>query len=214
MTKKTSQTLFRTGTLMAISLGINQAHAESLEKTETFETSPVDHSSHAHHAMEGMCGSDMRMDAEGMVMFENTDRLPKECEEISEEVKIEVRAGVKYSKPYPGTVFGYDQHVWHAKPCSKVTVTFTNDDEIRHQWMIHGLPRYLYPKGMFHIEVNGGASKTGSFIVNSSHYTYLVHCDIAQHMEKGMKAQLVVGKGRGDLKSIPGVSEAKFPDKF
>jgi hypothetical protein len=33
-------------------------------------------------------------------------------------------------------------------------------------------------------------------------------------MEKGMKAQLVVGKGRKDLSSIPGISDPTFPDKF
>ena len=41
-----------------------------------------------------------------------------------------------------------------------------------------------------------------------------MHCDIAQHMEKGMKAQLKVGKGRGDLPSIPGISAATFADVF
>ena len=87
---------------------------------------------------------------------------------------------------------------------------FENKDDIRHQWMIHGLPKYLYPKGMFHIEVNGVEKKTGTFIVPSSNYTYLVHCDISQHMEKGMKAQLKVGNGRGDLPSIPGISDPTF----
>ncbi|MCK5924814.1 MAG: multicopper oxidase domain-containing protein, partial [Methylococcales bacterium] len=91
---------------------------------------------------------------------------------------------------------------------------FINDDEIRHQWMIHGLPKYLYPQGMFHIELNGSGTKTGTFIVPNSHFTYLVHCDIAQHMEKGMKAQLKVGNGRGDLPSIPGISDPTFKDNF
>ena len=44
--------------------------------------------------------------------------------------------------------------------------------------------------------------------------TYLVHCDVAQHMEKGMKAQLVVGKGSGDLPSIPGVTRVFRPDVY
>jgi hypothetical protein len=33
-------------------------------------------------------------------------------------------------------------------------------------------------------------------------------------MEKGMKAQLIVGKGRKDLPSIPGISDPTFPDIF
>jgi hypothetical protein len=44
--------------------------------------------------------------------------------------------------------------------------------------------------------------------------TYLVHCDIAQHMEKGMKAQLKVGKGDGDLPSIPGVTAYVVADDY
>jgi hypothetical protein len=30
---------------------------------------------------------------------------------------------------------------------------------------------------------------------------------MAQHMEKGMRGQLVVGKGSGDLWSVPGISD-------
>ena len=74
--------------------------------------------------------------------------------------------------------------------------------------MVHGLPKYIYDQGMFHLEAAGGSRKSGSIIVPSDNKTYLIHCDIAQHMEKGMKAQLVVGKGSGDLPSIPGISGA------
>jgi hypothetical protein len=146
------------------------------------------------------------MDKEGMVMNENLEQLPKDCLKISEEVLIKVHAGTQYAVNFPGTVFGYNEHQWKTKPCARVTVEFSNDDNIRHQWMIHGLPSYLYPEGMFHIEVNGKAKKTGVFIVPSSHFTYLVHCDIVQHTEKGMKAQLIVGKGRGNIAGIPGIS--------
>ena len=72
--------------------------------------------------------------------------------------------------------------------------------------MVHGLPRYLYPAGMFHLEAAGGETVTGTFIVPGDDRTYLVHCDMAQHMEKGMRAQLVVGSGSGDLWGVPGVS--------
>lgn len=205
------------GTLFALGISISSltANAEDTSFTAT-ELKTDAHKEHMAKAKmtEGMCGGHMRMDTEGMVMFENTDKLPKDCKEISEDITIEVKAGVKYAKPYPGTVFGFDEHQWQAKPCARITVEFTNEDEIRHQWMIHGLPKYLYPTGMFHIEANGSAKKTGTFIVPSSHYTYLVHCDIAQHMEKGMKAQFVIGKGRKDLPSIPGISDPKFPDTF
>jgi hypothetical protein len=59
---------------------------------------------------------------------------------------------------------------------------------------------------MFHMEASGGHTVSGSFIVPSDEKTYLVHCDITQHMEKGMKGQLRVGGGSGDLWAVPGVS--------
>lgn len=208
---------FSTGTLVALGLSINSLYATAADPA--FEVNEAKADPHKQHKteeklMEGRCGNHMRMDKDGMVMFENTDKLPKDCPEISEDMTIQVKAGVKFAAQYPGTVFGFDQHQWQAKPCSRITVEFINEDEIRHQWMIHGLPRYIYPSGMFHIEANGSTKKTGTFIVPSSHFTYLVHCDISQHMEKGMKAQLIVGQGRKDLPSIPGISDPTFPDTF
>ena len=227
MINKKPLKLFSTGTLAILALCINSFFsvgyaaepALGSSKPDTESQKKHDHAHHTHKHTEkqmtdGMHHSNMRMDLEGMVMYENKDQLPKDCPEISEELTIDVKAGVKYAEQYPGTVFGFDQHQWQAKPCARITVNFSNDDDIRHQWMIHGLPKYLYPKGMFHIEVNGSAKKTGTFIVPSSHYTYLVHCDVAQHTEKGMKAQLKVGKGRGDLPSIPGISNPAVPDNF
>ncbi len=203
-----------TGTLVALGLSISNLYAADTDNSLEIKTPPHSHHNTDKKSSEGMCGGGMRMDMQGMVMNENKDNIPKDCAEISEEITLEVKAGVKYSAPYPGNVFGLDNHQWHAKPCARITVKFTNEDEIRHQWMLHGLPRYLYPGGMFHIEANGLTTKTGTFIVPGSHYTYLVHCDIAQHMEKGMKAQLVVGKGRKDLASIPGISDPKFADTY
>jgi hypothetical protein len=79
--------------------------------------------------------------------------------------------------------------------------------------MVHGLPKYLYPAGMFHLEAMGGHSVTGTFIVPVEDKNYLIHCDLAQHMEKGMRGQLVVGKGSGDLWAVNGISDAfiRFP---
>ncbi len=146
------------------------------------------------------------MDMNAMVMNANADELPPDCAELAGDVEITVRAGTRHARRFPGTVFGLDAHEWCAPPCSRVTVTFINEDEVRHQWMLHGLPKYLYPQGMFHLELNGPGQVTGTFILPSDEQTYLVHCDMAQHMEKGMKAQLVVGAGSGSLPSIPGIT--------
>lgn len=155
----------------------------------------------------------MDMDG-GMVMGQNTDTLPGGCDKIAATKEITVHAGHKYSEKFPGTMFAFDQQEYHFEPCTKLTVHFVNDDEIRHQWMMHGLPKYLYPKGMFHLEVSGPGSVSGTLILPPGDKTYLVHCDIAQHMEKGMKGQLKVGKGSEDLPSIPGVTPSMFPDDY
>ncbi len=158
-------------------------------------------------------GHFMDMDG-GMIMGQNTDTLPGGCDEISATEEITVHAGHKYSEKFPGTMFAFDKQEYHFKPCTKLTVHFINDDSVRHQWMMHGLPKYLYPKGMFHMEITGPGEISGTLIFPPNDKTYLVHCDIAQHMEKGMKAQLKIGKGSGDLPSIPGVSAYVIQDDY
>ncbi len=155
----------------------------------------------------------MDMDG-GMIMGQNKDKLPAGCDKVSEDVKIEVHAGRKYSKQFPGTIFGFDKHEWRVKPCARLTVTFVNEDNVRHQWMMHGLPKFMYDKGMFHLEITGPAKITGTLILPSEDKTYLVHCDIAQHMEKGMKGQLIVGKGSGTFPTIPGITDPAIPDNY
>lgn len=159
---------------------------------------PSIHSGHEHHLMQ--------VDHSGAVMGNNTDTLPKDCREISRDHEFTVHAGRKYASDFPGTAFGMSPNELRLEPCSRITVSFVNEDKVRHQWMVHGLPNYLYPAGMFHLEASGGHDRSGTFIVPSDHRTYLIHCDLAQHMEKGMKGQLIVGRGDGDLWSVPGVS--------
>jgi hypothetical protein len=152
--------------------------------------------------------------AGGMVMGQNADTLPGGCDSISETKEITVHAGHKYAEKFPGRMFAFDTQEFNFKPCTKLTVHFINEDNVRHQWMMHGLPKYLYPKGMFHLEASGPSKISGTLILPPGDKTYLVHCDIAQHMEKGMKAQLKVGKGDGDLPSIPGVTAYVVADDY
>ncbi|NOQ64439.1 MAG: multicopper oxidase domain-containing protein [Methyloprofundus sp.] len=156
----------------------------------------------------------MIMDEKGMIMNHNPDKLPKDCTEISEDVDITIRGGRKFAKDYAGKMFTYDKRDWQVPPCARVNVTFINEDDIRHQFMIHGLPGYMYPKGMFTIELYGKGQKTASFIVPSRDYTYYIHCEVSQHTEKGMKGQLKVGKGSGDLDSILGLTPPLTPDLY
>ncbi|MDD2863535.1 MAG: copper oxidase [Methylococcales bacterium] len=156
----------------------------------------------------------MQMDEKGMVMNSNSDNLPKDCPQISETVNLTVHAGHQYAAKFNGKMFAFDSQQWDVKPCAKINITFINDDQIRHQFMIHGLPGYLYPDGMLHLELYGQGELQASVIVPSLKKTYLVHCELAQHAEKGMKAQLKVGGGDGDLSSIPTISSPLKIDKY
>ena len=168
---------------------------------------------HSALAMEMNHGG-MIMDEKGMIMNANADRLPKDCPKISENVDIIIHAGQKQALKFAGKMFAFDQQEWDVKPCAKINITFINDDQIRHQLMIHGLPGYLYPEGMFHLELYGEGQLQASLIMPSQKKTYLVHCELPQHMEKGMKAQLKVDGGDGDLPSIPGISKPVKADIY
>jgi len=171
-----------------------------------FGQSGVDHSKHGvDHSKHG--GHQMSLDPGGMVMNQNHDTLPRDCNEISRDYDFTIHAGRDYASEVPGMIYGMSQHEVRVQPCSRITVTFVNEDSVRHQWMVHGLPAYLYPAGMFHIEASGGHRKTGTFIVPGDDRSYLIHCDMAQHMEKGMRGQLVVGNGSGDLWGVAGISD-------
>ncbi|MFB6204292.1 MAG: hypothetical protein ABEJ75_01470 [Candidatus Nanohaloarchaea archaeon] len=150
------------------------------------------------------------------VMNENTQRLPPGCDSISGWKNITVHAGTEYAQKFNGKVFTYDRREYRFEPCTKLTVTFVNNDSVRHQWMVHGLPRSTYPGGMFTIETTGGR-ETGTFILPAYDETLLVHCGLPQHMQKGMKAQLIVGEGDGDIANIPGITGMRggydYPEK-
>jgi hypothetical protein len=161
---------------------------------------------HAHHHAAGTDGS--------IVMNANPDTLPNGCDAVSGDEAVTIHAGRDFAADVPGALFGMSRHEVRVAPCTRLTVTLVNDDDVRHQWMVHGLPKYLYPAGMFHIEAMGGGQATGTFIVPAEDRTYLIHCDIAQHMEKGMRGQLVVGAGSGDLWAVPGISDAFRRDDY
>lgn len=156
----------------------------------------------------------MMMDETGMIMNANPDRLPRDCKAISETVELTIRAGREHAKKYPGRMFAYDQQEWNVKPCAKLNITFINDDHIRHQMMIHGLPGYLYPDGMVHLELFGHGQLKASMIVPGRKTTYLMHCELPQHQEKGMKAQLKVDGGDKDFPSIPGLTDPVRADEY
>lgn len=190
---------------------VDKTHEHAIDHSQHSDESTEHGDLHHHHHMD----HDHIMDHEGtMIMGQNIDKLPSSCKSISEEKEITVRAGRKYAAKFPGTMFAFDQQEWRVKPCSKVTFHFINEDQVRHQFMMHGLPKYLYKYGMFHLEVTGPKTVSGTIIVPGSDDTFLVHCDISHHMEKGMKAQLVVGKGGENIPSIPGLTPYNINDIY
>ena len=96
----------------------------------------MDHGEHCHN---------MILDDEGMVMNANHDRLPEDCSAISQDYEFKIQVGRRYTEGRPGVIYGYSEHEIHVAPCSRIKVKLINDDSVRHQWMVHGLPRYLYP---------------------------------------------------------------------
>lgn len=144
----------------------------------------------------------------GLVMNANPDQLPPGCDEIKGGENITIEAGHDHAEEFPGTVFAYDNRTYRFDTCTKVTVTFVNHDSVRHQWMVHGLPKSIHDMGMFTLEVTGPGNDTGTFITPNYEETLLVHCGVPQHEQKGMKAQLKVGTGDGNIPNIPGVTGA------
>lgn len=155
----------------------------------------------------------MMMDINGMIMNENMTNIPDKCSKLITDLSFHVIADSQSKDKVTGTTFSFYPRVFEVRPCSRITVTFENRDMVRHQWMVHGLPRFMYSGGMFHMEANGQKTVTGTFIVPFDDKTYLIHCDISQHMQKGMKGMLIVGNGSGRISGVPGETGYFFAEE-
>ena len=135
---------------------------------------------------------DMQMREGGMVTNENKDELPSGCSQVTGNKSIYVEGGSRYADP--GDAYTFTKESYDFKTCQRVTVEFRNTDEVRHQWMIHGLPEETYPMGMFNIEAQGGETVKGTFITPSEPQTLNLHCSIPQHEQKGMHGTVNIGE--------------------
>lgn len=142
--------------------------------------------------------------APAKVVNENTNQLPPGCDEIQGEEEFTVNGGRDHAAEFNGAVFTFDERSIEIDPCTRVTVTFVNEDNIRHQFMVHGT--YPFDPGFFMIELTGAGQETGTFITPAEQASLLVHCGVLQHQQKGMKGQILVDGGLGDIPNIVGVS--------
>jgi plastocyanin len=139
---------------------------------------------------------DMRMVGNGTVVNGNAETLPPGCTEVAGERSVTVHGGVRHADG--GEMYSFERDRLELDRCTRVTVTFENEDDVRHQWMLHGLPTSVYPMGMFNVEVDGPGSVTGTFITPGDDVTLDTHCSLPQHEQKGMQMTVVVGEGGDD----------------
>ena len=139
---------------------------------------------------------DMRMVGNGTVVNGNAETLPPGCTEVAGERTVTVHGGVRHADG--GEMYSFERDRLELDRCTRVTVTFENEDDVRHQWMVHGLPTSVYPMGMFNVEVDGPGSVTGTFITPGDDVTLDTHYSLPQHEQKGMQMTVVVGEAGDD----------------
>lgn len=142
----------------------------------------------------------------GSVVNANANTAPAGCSEIRGERHVTIEAGEEFAAP--GEAFGYDLDRISAPPCTRLVVTLVNHDDVRHQWMVHGLPTETYPWGMFTIEVANQGRVTGSFVTPAQSGEYTGHCSLPQHAQKGMRLPLVITGEVGNRSTPTTVTDA------
>lgn len=138
------------------------------------------------------------------IFNENTDEAPPGCDGITGERLVEVTA-VSGNDGYP--LFEYQPTVIETEPCTRLTVTFSSQTRIRHQFVVRGLPEETYPGGQFGIEADAGAEETATFVTPAEDTTLPFESTVGSQAKSGLRGQIVVGEGDGDVEGIPGVTQ-------
>ncbi|WP_143052150.1 cupredoxin domain-containing protein [Halobacterium jilantaiense] len=150
----------------------------------------------AHPTPDGDAEPETRVVENGSVVNANGTVRPPGCEAIQGERRLTVDAGREYAAD--GDAFGYDLDSVTAPACTRLVVTLVNHDDVRHQWVVSGLPTATYPGGYVAIEVAHRGSVTAAFVTPSESGTYEGLSTLPQHEQTGMQLPLVVTGGASD----------------
>lgn len=145
----------------------------------------------AHHPTpDGDAEPETRIVENGSTVNANGTVLPPGCAAIQGERRLTVDAGREYAGD--GDAFGYDLDSVTAPACTRLVVTLVNHDDVRHQWVVDGLPTDAYPGGYLAIEVADRGSVTAAFVTPADPGTYEGLSTLPQHEQNGMRLPLVV----------------------
>ena len=155
------------------------------------DTAPgVDDAAAHHPTPDGDAEPETRLVDNGSVVNANADSLPAGCEAVRGERRLTIDAGREYAAD--GDAFGYDLDTVTAPACTRLVVTLVNHDDVRHQWVVDGLPTDTYPGGYVAIEAADRGSVTAAFVTPSQPRTYEGLSTLPQHEQHGMRLPLVV----------------------
>ncbi len=141
---------------------------------------------------------------ETAVFNENSEELPPGCEEVSGDADVTVSAA---SAGYGYPLFEYHPPSVEVDACERVTVTFESQTRVRHQWIVRGLPEDTYPDGYFGVEVDGATEESATFITPGEQVTLPVESSVGSQSESGLRGQVKVDGGDGDVDGIPGLTQ-------
>jgi plastocyanin len=99
------------------------------------------------------------------------------------------------------TEFAFDPDAWTVPAGEAVTLEFTNDGAIEHEWVIveqgttlTSTEEFEEDHVVWEIEAAPGETETGEFTVEEAG-TYQVICAIEEHLDNGMEGTLEVVEG-------------------
>ena len=165
----------------------------------------ADHPPAAHPTPDGDADPETTLVENGSVVNANPDALPPGCDAVDGERRLTVDAGREYADT--GDAFGYDLDTVTAPACTRLVVTLVNHDDVRHQWVVDGLPAETYPGGFVAIEVADRGSVTASLVTPSQPGTYEGLSTLPQHEQHGMRLPLVVtGDQQNETTPTPATS--------